>query len=157
MAYWICVDDDHRKQVKADRKYSGKTPLERNLSLTLGLEPMLYSSFCCTVAKMLKAIGMNPDEYVTIKYLPVREDHVSGIQACRHEADGNMWVEIEKVFDDGIPFHSYTKFGVSVEDTIDIFGRLLVDYECPDLSDWDETTEIINEGMKRQTNIMKES
>ena len=156
MAYWICVDDKHKKQVKTDCKYSGKIPIENHLSLTLGLEPMLYGTFCYTVAKMLKAIGMNPDEYVTIRYLPVRNDHVSGIQACRHEVGGGMWVEIEKVYDDGIPFHSYTKFGISVEDTIDIFGRLLVDYECPDLSDWDENTEIINEGIKRQTNIMKE-
>ncbi len=134
MGFWIYYDRKRKEHIVRDRECSGKPPLESCLSLTLGLEPMEYNTFYHTVERMLKVIGIGANEFVTIRYLPVREDNISIIQACSPKPDGDMWIEIIKVYDDGIPFHTFIKHGVSFDETIDVFGKVLVDFECPDFA-----------------------
>ena len=86
---------------------------------------------------------------MTVGYLPPREDNITGIQAAPN-SDGKFWVEILAEYDDGEPFHTYCKKNVSFRQTVRYFREILVNYVCPDLTEWDEVTELVKEEQKRR-------
>ena len=149
MDFWLCLDEEEKKKLTKPGHLSREALKNHCFSLTLGLEPMEYETYMYTVADMLKNMGLGAGHFVSVCYKPVREDRVSCIQAQRTEANGNVWIELIKELDDGMPFHTYCKNGVPTSECIDIFGKVLVDYECPELTEWDEITDIILKEKKK--------
>ncbi len=149
MAFWLRLDEEEKKKLTEPGHLSREALKNHCFSFTLGLEPMDYRTFSYVIADMLKKMGLGEGNYVTVGYKPVREDRVFCIQAQRTEANGNVWIELVKHLDDGMPFHTYCRNGVSTSECIDIFGKVLVDYECPELTEWDEITDIILKEKKK--------
>ena len=147
MGFWLRVDDELNEQITLSNVLS-RNKVKRSFSLGLGCEPMEANMFQYCIAEIIKTMHGGMGDYISVHYVPVREDCVSCIQATRPWNTEGITVEIIKVLNDGLNFHTYALSELSVSDVIDIFNQVLVYYECPDLDDWDEITDVVMDEIK---------
>ena len=113
---------------------------DRRYNFTIGLEPMKRNVFKYIVEDVLRVMD-DEEDYLSVAYIPVRGDKVSCIQSRRQENSELHFMEIIIENDSKRGFMILAKEDLSLKDTIEIYKKVLVDYEFPDLEGWEDVTE----------------
>ena len=144
MSFWICVDEDIAYEYGNKHNNSRKEAVKRTFNIVHGLAPMNENVFVYVIEDMIRSMFYGIQDYVCVGYEPIREDKVSAIQVSRPQINGGYNVEI--VFDSETEkgFTTYCQKDVSLEKTLLWFYKVLVEYDCPDLSGWMNITDCIS-------------
>ncbi len=136
MSKWIRTDIENFEGV-----FPSKHIQPDCLSITIAFEPMKRNAFEYVVKNFMEHLFYDSNSFLTVGYQTAREeDNVSCIQTYIQD-DGLYYLEIIKIFDDGIPYHSYSKCDVPFKDAVRYFKKVLVDYDCPDTDLWTDDTD----------------
>lgn len=136
MEYWIRFErEDHAESSAAFD--------EAEFNLCFGLEPMRQKEFDYFIKSFLEKLYKGKARYLSIGYNPHRPDGVSAIQMYRpHVLENDCSVEIVVDSDNARGFTIYCRKQQTLEEAINWFRKVLVDYERPNLSDWIDITDI---------------
>ncbi len=138
MGHWMCINEEDREKKDKIYKYPKK------LSLMIDLSPMQEDFFYHVIMDIIRNITQ--EDYLTVAYGGnIRDDKVTCIQVERLRMNQGYHVEIIKRQDKESSFQTYCIVDVPLNKTIKIFRQVLVDFECPDLSEWRCLTDIIKE------------
>ena len=148
MGFWYYVSEEQKDETELIG-ISREALHDRQFLLELADDPMNIDFFMYVIPDLIRNMRMGENNFLTIGYPITREDRISCIQIQRMEPANGFWIEVVMHFDDGLNFHTYCKNSVSTNDAIRIFKEVLVDYSRPDLSEWDEITDIVLEGSRR--------
>lgn len=143
MNFWLCVDE---KKISGYNRmgYNGtRETIDRGFNISHGLEPMKGNVFAYVIEEIVSTMFYGCDDWLCVSYKPTREDGVQAIQVARPQIDELLNTEII-VDDEGKRgFKIFCKKDMTVEETIKIFWEVLVEYKRPDLSGWEDVTEIV--------------
>lgn len=144
--YFLRIDEEMMKEYDIVPN-SSKETMDMQFNICLGLEPMKENVFQYFIKDTLRKL--DGEGYLSMYYYPKRSDNVTGIQATRSMFDGYI-VEILMEFDDGVAYHSFSKDMVSFKETLRLFRNVLVDFNCPDVTEWYESTELYKTEWERR-------
>ena len=113
---------------------------DRRFNFTIGLEPMKRNVFKYIVEDVLRVMEYGED-YLSVAYIPIRGDKVSCIQSHPQENCELHYMEIIIKNDSKRGLMTLAKEGLSLKETIEIYKKVLVDYEFPNLVGWEDVTE----------------
>ncbi len=126
---------------KNDSEYEyGEDIVDRRYNFMIGLEPMKRNVFKYIVEDVLKVMTGRED-YLSVAYVPVREDKLSCVQSHPEENCDLHYMEIIISDESGRGFKILAKEDMSLLDTIAIYKKILIDYVIPDVSEWENVTE----------------
>lgn len=144
MSFWLHINEELAEEYRTDYKDYIRESGSHAFSLTIGLEPMKGFTFKYVVVDMLNSIYAGQDSYVEISYLPPRDDKVWTVQAARPQFDETFNVMIVYKDDEAKRGNRIMcKKDLSLNETISIFFKVLVKYETPDTSDWENITDLV--------------
>lgn len=143
MNFWLCVDK--KKMSGFDEiEYNGtKETVNRCFNICHGLEPMKENVFEYVIVEILSTMFYGAEDYISVYYAPERTDRLSCVQADRAQIDEKYNTEIVVNDDSKRGFKIYSRKDMTLKETIRIFHEVLVEYKFPDLSGWDDVTEIV--------------
>ena len=142
MSFWLCVDDNKlfgKGNLFEDSPCREK--VDRHFEFIHGLKPMNQNIFDYMVVHILQAMHYGCGYYLVVGYEPDRPDNVSAIQAAIPALENEFNVEIVMKSDHWRGHSVYSRPCSSLQEAIDLFHLVLVEYSCPKLSDWINTTD----------------
>ncbi len=110
-------------------------------NFTQGLEPMRENVFRYVVEDILKQLVFG-DDYLCVAYSPVRVDGISAVQAAKNE-DTYYTEIITNNTESKRGFDIYRKSDMTLTEVIAVFRNILVDYMTPDVSGYENVTELV--------------
>ena len=143
MCFWLCVNDDQEAECWRLYDDSKKETVDRCFNMVHGLAPMKENVFIYVIEDIISAMYFGVDHYLCVAYEPLREDGLSAIQVSRPQINGGYNVEIVMNADNERGFICYCRKDESLEKTLYWFHRVLVEYDCPDLTSWMDITNVI--------------
>ncbi len=108
-------------------------------------KPLDTQEFDRLVTERLNLLENANNNHLVIAYSPFRWDTLSHVQAIKMWDDNGYRVEwATNTGEDNIRrgLKLYNKDHMSEEDAIQVFKKVLVDYEMPDKSEWEDETDI---------------
>ena len=111
---------------------------KHEVNLELAPLPMKPATLIHVIMPALVKVKVGQEGYFTIGYTPIRGDRISAIQAA---ASGkSLHVEIifgEKEQGD---FRILAKDPMSIDEAVEVFYSVCVDWACPNISGWEDIT-----------------
>lgn len=143
MSFWLKVDDSREDGFSGEANNLYPESVDREFNFTHGLAPMEENVFYYMVARILNEMFYGCRDYVCVGYEPPRHDRLSAVQANRPQIDEGINVEIVFESDNKRGFQSFCKKDATIEETIEVFRNVLVQYSCPDLNGWEDITDLV--------------
>lgn len=145
MNFWLCIDQN-RMDGLGEYEYSGtRETVDRGFNISHGLEPMKLNVFEYVIEDIISTMFYGMYDYLCVSYMPKREDGVEAIQTARPQIDEKHNSEIVIADENSeCGFRIYNKKDMTVKETIKLFREVLVEYKRPDLTGWEDVTEIVN-------------
>ena len=142
MDFWLRVNGDSMDGL-GGMEYNGtKETVDRCFNICHGLEPMNENVFEYVIKDILSTMFYGAGDYLCVAYTPTRLDRVSAVQASRPQVDEGYNTEIIINDDSKRGFNIYTQKDMTLAETISIFRKVLVEYSYPDLTSWENITDI---------------
>lgn len=142
MSFWLTLDEETRKLTELTG-ISRERISDRQFNLDLGNCPMKRNVFYYMIADVIRNMRVGDKDWLSIGYADGRKDNIQVIQTYRSLKANGFMVELVVKANDIKPFEIYSKVGLTTEETIDVFEKVLCDFESPDISSWDTVTDIV--------------
>ncbi len=142
MGHWLRFNSDNEIE---DNKYmeTEDGPVNAEFNLCLGLNPMNKNTFDYFIKRFLVSLYKGKGTYLSIGYEPHRPDGISAIQTYRpHPLENDCSVEIIVDSDNEKGFSIFCRKNQTLKEAIAWFEKVLVDFKCPDFTDWVDITDI---------------